>query len=161
MLFRSVHLGYLTKLTEPYKLPVQISTMLYPACSGVTDADIAAVRKKCSNDDLSPEECAANDRAYLRALVKSDLMHGLLERWQPARMQAVDTETDRLVERKTTRLYGALEALDSTEPGYALKSRALKAEFDAAESDIKVRTMLPVLQSFLQAHGLEKGLGNA
>ena len=156
-----VHLGYLTKLTEPYRLPVRISTMLYPVCSGVTDADIAAVRKKCSNDDLSLEECEANDRAYQRALVGSDLMCGLLERLQPLDMQAVNTETDRLVKHEKVRLYEALGALDSTDPQYARNSRDLKTAFDAIEINIKVKTTLPVLQSFLKRHGLESTLGNA
>ena len=156
-----VHLGYLTKLTEPYRLPVRISTMLYPNYSGLTPDDLASVRKKCSNDGLSPAECAANDQAYQHALAGSDLMRGLLERLQPAQMQAAHVETEQRVEQAQLRLYEELDALDPTTANFAQQNRQLKIAFDAIETDIKVQTTLPVLQSFLQTHHLDSALGNA
>lgn len=93
-----VHLGYLTKLAELCRLPVQICTMLYPACARVTDDDIAAVTKKLSNTGTSSEESAANDRAYQHALAASELMRALLHRLQPTQMQAANTDTANLIE---------------------------------------------------------------
>ena len=155
-----VHLGYLTKLSDSYRLPLRISSLLYPACSGVTVDDLAAVSKKCSNDGLSPAECATNDRAYQHALATSDLMRGLLERLQPAQMQAANVETDRQIGQAQHRLYEELDTLDPTAANFAQQNRQLKTAFDAIETDIKVRATLPVLQSFLQKHQLDNGLGN-
>ena len=155
-----VHLGYLTKLAEPYRLPVRISTMLYPNCSGVTDEDIAAVSKKCSNDGLSPAECAINDQAYHHALATSELMGILLDRLQPAQMQTVNSETDRLVEQAQQRLYEDLDALDPTAANFAQQNRLMMTAFETVKTDTRVRTTLPIVQSFLQLHHVDSGLGN-
>ena len=155
-----VHLGYLTELREPYRLPIRISTMLYRGFTEITSDDLAAVRKKCSNDGLSPAECAANDQAYQHALAASDLMRNLLQRLQPAQMQTANTETNRLVEQEKNTLYEALNALDPTAADFAQQNRQLKTTFDAIETDIKVRTTLPLVLVFLQMHQLDSGLGN-
>ena len=154
-----VHLGYLVKLAEPYQLPVRISTMLYPACSGITDADIAAVSKKLSNDAATAEESSANDHAYHQALAGSELMRGLLYRLQPAQMQAANADNANLIEQAKNTLHEALDALDLNAEHFVQQSRQLMAEFKAVEIEIPIKATLPVLQNYLRSQRLESGLG--
>jgi hypothetical protein len=156
-----VRLGYLTRLAGPYQLPVQISTMLYPEWSHVSADDITAVRKKCSNDGLSPTDCAENDQAYQRALAASDLMRAQLERWDAPRMREANATKDQLVKQAADTLYEALDALDQNTTNFREQNRQLNSTFNSLETDIKVQTTLPVLHAFLQAHHLDSGLGNA
>ena len=156
-----VHLGYLTKLVEPCRLPVQISTMLYPACARVTDDDLAAVTKKLSNAGLSIAEAAANNQAYQHALAASELMRALLRRLQPMQMQAADAATASLIEEAKNSLHEALDVLNPDDANFAHQNRQLMAAFKAAEIDIPTRAVLPVLQKFLSARGIDNGLGPA
>lgn len=155
-----VHLGYLVKLAETYQLPVRISTMLYPACSGITDNDIAAVSKKLASDGSTAEQSAANDQAYQHALAGSELMRGLLHRLQPAQMQAANADNAKLIEQAKNTLHEALDALNPDDADFMQKNRQLMATFKAIEADIPIRATLPVLQNFLQTRGFEGGLGN-
>ena len=76
-------------------------------------------------------------------------------------MLAVTAEKDRMVERATDTLYTRLYALDPAAENFAQQNHQLKKEFEALEANITVRTTLPVLQAFLQAHHLDNGLGMA
>ena len=50
-----VYLGYPVKLKKDLKLPIDIDSMLYPACSGITDEDLADARYDLERK-LSDEE---------------------------------------------------------------------------------------------------------
>lgn len=156
-----VHLGYLVKLAEPYQLHVRISTMLYPACSGITDADIAAASKKLSNEASTAEESSANDHAYHQALAGSELMRGLLHRLQPAQMQAANADNAKLIEQAKNTLRDALDALNPNDENFVQQNRQLMAAFKSIEIEIPIKATLPVLQNFLQSQRLESGLGGA
>ena len=156
-----VHLGYITKLAESPALPVQISTMLYPACAKVTDEDIAAVRKKLSNAGLSAQEAAANDQAFLAAMADSPLMRKLLLRLQPYEMQTVTTQCITLIKDAQTRLHARMESLDPDAANFPQQSRQLMAAFHAVETDIPLGATLPVLQSFLLNRGIASGMNDA
>lgn len=156
-----VHLGYITTLAQSCQLPVQISTMLYPACARVTSDDIAAVTKKLSNAGGSPAEAAANDQAYQHALAASELMRALLHRLQPAQMQAADTDTATLIEQAKNTLHESLDALNPSDENFVQQNRQLMAAFKAVETDLPIQATLPVLHNFLSVRGIDSGLGAA
>lgn len=156
-----VHLGYITKLAEPCQLPVQISTMLYPACAGVTEDDLAAVTRKLSNAGLSSEECVANDHAYQRALAGSGLMRKLLQRLRPAEMRAAYADNDALIAQSQNQLRAQMDALNPVATDYRQESRRLMVEFRAVEIDIPVLNTLALVQDFLVTHDIAGALNES
>ena len=155
-----VHLGYITQLAEPCRLPVQISTRLYPACSHVTDADLVTVRKKLFNTGLSVMESAANDLAYQAALAASPLMRKLLTRLRPADMSAVNATNHQMLEEAQNRLHAQIEAMDPSVANYDQQCRRLMAHFNVLEADIPVQATLPLLHDFLVAQEIDNGLND-
>ena len=156
-----VHLGYITKLVNSCVLPVQISTMLYPRCSGVTDDDLAAIRKKLANTGLSEAECVANNRAYHSALAGSDLMRKLLHRLRPADMRAANSNNDVLISQEQERLYAQMESLPPGAANYGQQSLQLKKMFNALKTDIPAQATLPLLLDFMVVNGIDSGLSDA
>ncbi len=153
-----VHLGFITRLAQPCQLPVKISTMLYPACARVSDADIDAVKRKLLNIGLPEAQRAANTNAYHTALAKSELMRKLLHRLRPADMSAVNANNDVLIAQAQDRLYAQMESLNANTADYAQQSLQLKATFHAIKSDIPAEATLPLLHDFMIVQGIDNGL---
>ena len=156
-----VHLGYLTKLAAPYKLPVRITTMLYPACAGVTEEDLTSVGKKLTSAGASQEDCDENNRAYQKFLAASGLMRQLLTRLRPADMSAVNACNDGLIEQAQSRIRAQLDALPPAAADYRARSNDLMAQFHAAATDIAAQATLPLLQDFLAVHDIGTTLRDA
>lgn len=156
-----VHLGYLTKLAAPCKLPVRITTMLYPACAGVTNEDLANISKKLMSTGASPEECEDNNRAYQKFLAASGLIRQLLTRLRPADMGAVNAFNDELIEHAQNSIRARLDALQPTAADYRACSKELMTQFHVASIDIPALATLPLLQDFLAVHAIETTLHDA
>lgn len=156
-----VHLGYLTKLAAPCKLPVRIATMLYPACAGVTDDDLAVVHKQLTNTGVKLNERDANDRAYQKFLAGSDLMRRLLTRLRPADMSAVNADNVRSIEEAKNTIRSQLDDLRPTDSDYCQHNKQLMAEFHTVASDMQSIATLPLLKDFMVVHQIHGGLRDA
>jgi hypothetical protein len=131
-----VHLGYLVNLSKEFNLPVQMNTMLYPACSNVDAPEIAAARAQLQRNALkaNPDpELIAYLSAWspLVALLKRPAMASVVEQHS----QTIEAEI--AAEKET--LQNTLAALDSDDVGYELQAKTLQAQFDQVEAAVTMR----------------------
>ncbi|MEC5218289.1 Leucine-rich repeat (LRR) protein [Actimicrobium sp. GrIS 1.19] len=153
-----VYLGYLVALSEDFDLPIKISTMLYPAASGITQQDIAAARKVLSNAGLSGDEAAKNDEDYQSFLAKSPLMRSLLESHCSTEMTAASADDAERIAHMQTAIHTQLDGLDRGASDYGQESHRLMQAFRAFETDIPAETCRPVLMEFLARHEISANL---
>ena len=131
-----VHLGYLVALSGEFSLPVQMSTMLYPACSSVHEPEIAAARAQLQRCALK----ASPDPELVRFLSSWEPLVTQLQRPATAHLsrghaQSVENE----VAAEKSHLQEALGQLDSTTEDYARQVQGLQAQYNGIESTVATR----------------------
>ena len=131
-----VHLGYLVALSGEFALPVQMGTMLYPACSNVNEPEIAAARAQLQRCALK----ASPDPELVRFLSSWEPLVTQLQRPAMAHVSEEHAQSikNEIAAEKNT-LQQAVENLDSNAGDYTRQMQSLQAQYNAVDATVALR----------------------
>ena len=131
-----VHLGYLVALSTEFSLPVQMRTMLYPACSNVNEPEIAAARtqlQRCALKD-PPDPELVRFLSSWEPLV-TQLQRPAMAHLSEGHAQPIEQE----VAAEKSSLQQALSQLDLNAESYAGQAQGLQVRYNAVEATVALR----------------------
>ena len=148
-----VHLGYLVQLSQEFKLPVQMQTMLYPSCSEITEADVTAAR-----NSLKGHEKKGDNRALLDFLASWSPMDMMLKKQDPDAFSAMDIEIKAKIEKAQEPLQTRLAELDEKAADYEQQANLLMAEHNQIPGTIAAQEKRPLIVDLLNKQNVKASL---
>ena len=148
-----VHLGYLVQLSEEFKLPVRMQTMLYPNCSEITEADVTAAR-----NSLKGHEEKSDNRALLDFLTSWSPMDMMLKKRDPDAFSAMNIEIKAKIEKAQKPLQTRLAELDEKAADYEQQAKLLMAEHNQIPGTIAAQEKRPLIVDLLNEQNVKASL---
>ena len=148
-----VRLGYLVAFAGKYNLPVQLATMLYPAMSKLSEADLQAADELLSN--LGDSASEQRQRSYEHFLTSSPPILAILARLFPADLQRANQRISSEIRQAEQNSHAALEALDLTVGGSDDRARQIAIQLDETRSAVRHEAVMPLLQQLASLHAID------
>ncbi|RZI44061.1 hypothetical protein EGT07_01140 [Herbaspirillum sp. HC18] len=156
-----IYLGYVVKASKgvagkALELPVQMNTMLYPACANVSETDASAAIEALT----AGPDGGGHDPALLAYLAKWPPMNALLQRANPQEFGALQERVKAQTVKEQAACHAELEALDpdSADGDYKKRADEIMKRHDQLPDIIAVEEKRGSITAFLDEHGIAASL---
>lgn len=151
-----VHLGYIvgiSKNANSFKLPVNMTTMLYPACSNIDEQDLAVAMQSLRDDDKN----SVNEE-FVAFLAGWSPFDNYMQREHADLHSKMERQINAEVKAVQARLGEELNNLDDSAPDYTDRCRQLKHDFDNQPAIIRTKVKRDAIVDLLSSKRIHANL---